>query len=257
MCTYAPKTTINRCKLRLRIINNKAACRGKITRFGQYGLAESTGWVGADDGLLVRDLNDNGQIDNGTELFGNNSVLSSGATAASGFEALADLDSNQDGVFNSSDSAWNETPVSVGGFVTKEGTKGNDTVQGSSGSDFLSGNDGDDRIYGGNDKIKFGEGISQNDLSFETEGQNLKILINNDETAGIQISSHFRGNVVETIEFHDGSTLDITNADQLIQAMNSFGADTSSAVETLSDAVDNVCDMYSLAANSGLTGKAA
>lgn len=49
------------------------------------GLAESTGWVGADDGLLVRDLNDNGQIDNGTELFGNNSVLSSGATAANGF----------------------------------------------------------------------------------------------------------------------------------------------------------------------------
>ena len=75
------------------------------------GLAESTGWVGADDGLLVRDLNDNGQIDNGTELFGNNSVLSSGATAANGFEALADLDSNQDGVFNSSDSAWNEVKV--------------------------------------------------------------------------------------------------------------------------------------------------
>ena len=75
------------------------------------GLAESTGWVGADDGLLVRDLNGNGQIDNGTELFGNNSVLSSGATAANGFEALADLDSNQDGVFNSSDSAWNEVKV--------------------------------------------------------------------------------------------------------------------------------------------------
>lgn len=42
------------------------------------GFAESTGWVGKDDGLLVRDINGNGQIDNGTELFGNNSVLSSG-----------------------------------------------------------------------------------------------------------------------------------------------------------------------------------
>ena len=46
------------------------------------GFAESSGWVGADDGLLVRDINNNGLIDDGTELFGNNSVLSSGAKAA-------------------------------------------------------------------------------------------------------------------------------------------------------------------------------
>ena len=75
------------------------------------GFAESTGWVGKDDGLLVRDLNNNGQIDNGTELFGNNSVLSSGEKAANGFEALADLDSNNDGVFNSSDTVWNQVKV--------------------------------------------------------------------------------------------------------------------------------------------------
>ena len=35
---------------------------------------------------------------------------------------------------------------------------------------------------------------------------------------GIQINDHFRydSSKVETIEFHDGSTLDISNADQLI-----------------------------------------
>ena len=75
------------------------------------GFAESTGWVGKDDGLLVRDLNNNGQIDDGTELFGNNSVLSSGEKAANGFEALKDLDSNNDGIFNSSDTAWNQVKV--------------------------------------------------------------------------------------------------------------------------------------------------
>ena len=75
------------------------------------GFAENTGWVGTDDGLLVRDLNENGVIDDGTELFGNNSVLSSGATAENGFEALADLDSNEDGVFDSSDTAWNSVKV--------------------------------------------------------------------------------------------------------------------------------------------------
>ena len=58
------------------------------------GFAENTGWVGKDDGLLVRDINNNGQIDDGTELFGNNSVLSNGVKAFNGFEALADLDTN-------------------------------------------------------------------------------------------------------------------------------------------------------------------
>lgn len=88
------------------------------------GFAESTGWVGKDDGLLVRDINGNGQIDNGTELFGNNSVLSSGEKAANGFEALADLDSNNDGVFNSSDTAWSDVKVwkdSNGNGILDEG----------------------------------------------------------------------------------------------------------------------------------------
>lgn len=75
------------------------------------GFAEKTGWVGRDDGLLVRDINGNGQIDDGTELFGNNSVLSNGQKAANGFEALKDLDSNGDGVFNIQDTAWNGVKV--------------------------------------------------------------------------------------------------------------------------------------------------
>lgn len=75
------------------------------------GFAEKSGWVGKDDGLLVRDINGNGQIDNGTELFGNNSVLSSGQKAENGFEALKDLDSNHDGVFDNKDAAWNEVKV--------------------------------------------------------------------------------------------------------------------------------------------------
>ena len=83
------------------------------THFDHDGndFAEKSGWVGSDDGLLVRDVNGNGMIDDGTELFGNNSVLSSGETAKNGFEALADLDSNNDGVFNSADTEWNNVKV--------------------------------------------------------------------------------------------------------------------------------------------------
>ena len=111
---------------------------------------------------------------------------------------------------------------------------------------------------GGDDKIVFGEGINQSDLSFEKIGNNLKISINGDEIKGIQINDQFgsSSNKVETIEFHDGSTLDISNADQLIQAMNSFSISNSASTDTLSNSTEDVSDMYSLAASQDLTRKA-
>ena len=75
------------------------------------GFAEATGWAGADDGVLVRDLNGDGAINNGTELFGNNTRLKNGQYAANGFEALKDLDSNKDGKLNSADAAWSSLRV--------------------------------------------------------------------------------------------------------------------------------------------------
>ena len=67
------------------------------------GLAENTAWVDAQDGLLVRDLNGDGQISSGRELFGNHTLLHNGARAANGFEALAELDDNADGVVDAND----------------------------------------------------------------------------------------------------------------------------------------------------------
>jgi Ca2+-binding RTX toxin-like protein len=60
---------------------------------GDY-YAERTGWVKPDDGILVRDLNGDGIINDVTEMFG-------GAT--SGFSALAELDGNADGIVDASD----------------------------------------------------------------------------------------------------------------------------------------------------------
>jgi hypothetical protein len=66
-----------------------------------------TGWTAAKNvAFLVRDLNHNGKIDNGRELFGSATVLSNGMLAANGFEALKDLDSNNDGYFSPLDVAW-------------------------------------------------------------------------------------------------------------------------------------------------------
>ena len=56
-----------------------------------------TAWADPNCGLLVRDLNGNGQIDNASELFGNFTILKNGQLAYNGFEALAELDLNGDG----------------------------------------------------------------------------------------------------------------------------------------------------------------
>jgi len=73
--------------------------------------AEQTGWVGADDGLLVYDRNNNGTIDNGTELFGNNTPVNGGGTAADGFAALADFDTNSDNVIDSNDTQFGDLRI--------------------------------------------------------------------------------------------------------------------------------------------------
>lgn len=70
------------------------------------GFAESTGWVGADDGLLVWDRNSDGRINDGKELFGSETLLSDGTKAANGYQALSELDSNADGKIDISDAAF-------------------------------------------------------------------------------------------------------------------------------------------------------
>ena len=79
--------------------------------FNGDGFLEKTGWVSSGDGLLVRDINKNAQIDNGSELFGDQTVLKDGTIAKSGFEALSDLDDNKDNVIDSKDSSFSELLV--------------------------------------------------------------------------------------------------------------------------------------------------
>ncbi len=53
------------------------------------GIAERTGWITADSALLAMDLNGNGLIDNGQELFGDSTRLPNGQLARNGYQALA------------------------------------------------------------------------------------------------------------------------------------------------------------------------
>ncbi len=72
------------------------------------GIQTGTGWLKGDDAFLVRDVNGNGVIDTGRELFGDNTLLPGGGTAANGFAALAALDTNADGFIDASDAAFAE-----------------------------------------------------------------------------------------------------------------------------------------------------
>ncbi len=75
------------------------------------GLKEKTQWIGAEDALLAIDLNNNGIIDGGDELFGTSTVLSDGSLARTGFEALAQYDSNEDGVIDEQDDVFDRLLV--------------------------------------------------------------------------------------------------------------------------------------------------
>ena len=78
------------------------------------GFKELSAWVSNEDGILYIDKNNNGIIDNGSELFGENYVKSDSTNATTGFDALADLDSNNDSVIDSSDTQFSNLKIQKG-----------------------------------------------------------------------------------------------------------------------------------------------
>lgn len=76
------------------------------------GVKVSTGWIAPSDGLLVMDRNGNGLIDSGAELFGDATPAYAAGTSSpttgsgrtvDGFAALAQEDTNGDGLVNNLD----------------------------------------------------------------------------------------------------------------------------------------------------------
>lgn len=69
------------------------------------GEPAASDWPVAVNPWLVRDVNGNGRIDDGSELFGSSTRVGD-VRAAHGFEALAPLDANHDGVVDAKDPAF-------------------------------------------------------------------------------------------------------------------------------------------------------
>ena len=72
------------------------------------GFKEATSWIDNNDAFIAIDKNNNGAIDNGSELFGNKSISNNAyaytnPNAKNGFESLKELDSNNDGIIDEKD----------------------------------------------------------------------------------------------------------------------------------------------------------
>jgi hypothetical protein len=80
---------------------------------GTGNTSQKWGWVGGNDGLLVRDLNGDGIINSGKELFGSGTELGSGQRATDGYAAMRELDLNHDGKLNALDQSFGELKVWV------------------------------------------------------------------------------------------------------------------------------------------------
>ena len=76
------------------------------------GIRHGTGWVAPGDAMLVLDVNGNGVIDNGSELFGDNHRIfletAEERAARDGFEALSHYDLNNDKVIDANDAVFTE-----------------------------------------------------------------------------------------------------------------------------------------------------
>jgi hypothetical protein len=75
------------------------------------GDQEATGWIGSGSGLLTLDINQNGLIDDGSELFGTSTKMNDGAKASNGFEALAQYDLNLDHVIDVNDEIFSKLQI--------------------------------------------------------------------------------------------------------------------------------------------------
>ena len=74
------------------------------------GIKTGTGWVNGDDGLLVLDRNGNGIIDNGSELFGDGTMVN-GVKATDGFSALGAENTNKNTTFDAGDANFKNVRV--------------------------------------------------------------------------------------------------------------------------------------------------
>jgi len=92
----------------VRTVSIDAGVRFDISATGN---SVAVGWASTHDGFLTFDRNQDGTINDGSELFGSATLLADGSRAADGFAALKALDSDLNGVINAMDEHYQDLTV--------------------------------------------------------------------------------------------------------------------------------------------------
>ena len=129
-----------------------------------------------------------------------------------------------------------------------------DTIIGGSGNDLLysfkgeklyifNQGDGNDTIRTTlcEDTIQFTEGITEDDIIFRTEGNNLFIEFENQDTDSIKIENYLLDDIyeVETLKFSDGTTISNSQINQIIQDMSAYATEQGITLSTVEDVKNN------------------
>jgi hypothetical protein len=94
-------------------VSTTSAAHGVSFDLLATGQASKVGWTSTSDGLLAIDLNHDGKIDDGSELFGTGMRLANGTRASNGYQAMAQYDSNGDGFLTAADAHFKDLVVWV------------------------------------------------------------------------------------------------------------------------------------------------
>jgi hypothetical protein len=94
-------------------VHTTSASQGVNFDLAGTGHSSKMGWTDGTDGLLAIDLNHDGKINDGTELFGVGTRLADGTRAGNGYAAMAQYDSNGDGKLTAADAHFKDLAVWV------------------------------------------------------------------------------------------------------------------------------------------------
>lgn len=194
-----------------------------ITDSGAYDIVILQGGITQDDVTITED---------GSDLLislnmENSLRLVDGADAPS-IEAIVFSDGStlsHENFLTGADSGQYFNNGSVSGVNARTGTGGNDIFNIDGAVNSFEGGQGDDTYFfnqdttaleiidtGGNDTLVFGDGIAVDDINPQLESENLKILVGDGK---IEINN-WDNNHIERFIFTDGTVLDVTNFDLLI-----------------------------------------